>query len=107
MKLKFIVASALVSAFFASTANAERFKLIDLSQEDFPKLSITNYSFFDVNGNKIESGENVLFENKIKINKKKKLKVYKKKKLKANKKKKLKIKNNKRRASKRKKRSKK
>ena len=69
--------------------------MIDLSQEDFPKLSITNYSFFDVNGNKIESGENVLFENKIKIYKKKKLKVYKKKK--------LKIKNNERRASKRKK----
>ena len=107
MKLKFIIASALVSTFFASTANAEGFKLIDLSQEGFSKFSFTNHSFFDVNGNKIENGENVLFENKIKINKKKKLKANKKKKLKANKRKKLKAKNNKRRASKRKRRSKK
>ena len=107
MQPKFIIASALVSALFASTVNAEGFQLINSSKEDLSKFSYTNYYFLDVNGNKIEDGVNVLYENKRKIDKKKKFKAYKKKKLKANNKKKLRADNKKRRALKRERRGKK
>lgn len=99
MQPKFIIASALLSALFASTVNAEGFQLINPSEEDLSKFSYTNHYFLDVNGNKIEDGVNVLYENKRKIDKKKKFKAYKKKKLKAN--------NKKRRALKRERRGKK
>lgn len=107
MQPKFIIASALISALLASTVNAEGFHLINLSKYELSNFSDAPHYFLDANGNKIEDGEYVLFENKRKVDKKKKFKAYKKKNLKASNRKKLKAKSNKRRALKRERRGKK